>query len=185
MSRNLPLKTQLRREKIIPLLVKGNSLHKIALELSVSVSTIKRDIDSLRSEVIDNFHEKPLDNFLGECLLQIKEVTNECWKSVVESKKESSRISSLNLILKTIDTKMTILEKFGIEYEMVGGAKVMKKGFSAFDIDTMGVLEAAAEYGRKRKEEANREREEKEKLRRASEAGQSDEENNNLGVHIR
>jgi len=105
-----------RRAKVKRLLIEGITHGEIAKVLKVNEKTIRRDIETIKDELMKDY-KKSFTTILTEFALRTENVyreLNERYKDAVSQGDNKSAIKSLKVLLDQLQQKVTILQSLGV-----------------------------------------------------------------------
>lgn len=117
--KRLPKRVVIRRAALKKLLMRGyHSQEDYSKILNVSISTIKRDIAVVESELEEELKKENISALLKDFSLQNQGAYEEAWETYKKSKHPNARIGALRLIHEFQQDKIKILQSIGIIREV-------------------------------------------------------------------
>lgn len=102
-----------RRREVMQLRSRGMSMRAIARKLSVSVATVKRDVDVAKVEGIRDIQELQKEEYVAETILQYDDVLRKMWE-LTDNPDPDVQIKAANTIRMILNDKRKALQDTGI-----------------------------------------------------------------------
>jgi len=117
---------QWRRDQVLQLTSKGHTLSEISDILQVSISTISRDLSSIREEAkihVRKYIDETLPEEYEKCLVGLTAILREAWNTSQQTRDNREKLQSLSLAKECYSMKLDLLTNATVVEDVIRFSK--------------------------------------------------------------